>query len=79
MTEEEKQIKANKQVKEMMKHWDDSLVVTGGLIDDEGNIIQLSLWSKEIHVSSRNKEKNNGCQKNKEDGEKNEERGKRCR
>ena len=56
MTESEKQIKANKQVKGMMRDWDDSLVVTGGLIDDKGNIIQLSLWSKDIHVSRKNEE-----------------------
>jgi hypothetical protein len=42
---------------------DTDLAITGGLVDEDGNIIHLSLWSKKIHISSRISDEEKRCQK----------------
>jgi hypothetical protein len=47
--------KAEEQLRKIMKDIDpdDKLAISWAMIDEEGNINHLSLWAKEIHVSSR--------------------------
>ncbi len=55
MTEEEKKKKANKHLKRIMEEIDpdDKLGVVWAMVNDDGGIDYLSLWAKEIHISSR--------------------------